>query len=340
MVPLALTSLSIAEPLSWIVVIGFLLGAVLEYTDSEYARPVAVGTWFLFAAFWLVLIPHFIFEQKSIVEGIGSILAVPLSAYAAVLLHRGRDSLFFMSRAIGIMGLIYLPFSYLPYFPNNPAREWLVESVTAQTHVLLQLLGTEPTFVTDAMAYSGHQIQKPFPYTNTFVYQGDEVTVLYSIIIACTGLGAIAIFTGAILAVRAPRDRKLKALLVAVPIIYVANLIRNVFIATMYGQQRMQWFVGPITTIFGTNEPKVSYYIADRLLAQVGSVIALIVITLLVVRQLPEILVLVEDGLRLLTGREIDLADAIGVDVPEEAREAGVDDGVEEGVDDGTESTA
>ena len=326
MVPLALTPLSIAEPLSWIIVVGFLLAAVLEYRDDELARPIAVGTWFLFAAFWLVLIPHFVLEQKSIVEGIGSIVAVPLSAYAGLLLHRGRDSLFFTSRAVGIMGLIYLPFSYLPFFPNNPARQWLVESVTSQTHYLLKLVGSEPTAVASGMEWQGIPITgKPFPYTNTFIYQGDEVTVLYSIIIACTGLGAMAIFAGAILAVRAPRDRKLKALAVSIPVIYAANLVRNVFIATMYGEQRMQWFVGPITTLFGTEAPKVSYYIADRILAQFGSVVALIVITLFVVRQLPEILVLVEDGLRLLTGREWDLADAIGVDVPERAREAGVE---------------
>lgn len=332
MVP-PITPLSIAEPLSWVIVLGFLLAAVLEYRGDARARPIAVGTWFLFAVFWLVLIPHFVLDQKSIVESVGGILAVPLSVYAGVLLHRGRDSLFLMTRAVGIMGLIYLPFSYLPFFRNNPARRWLVEGVADQSHFLLELVGTAPTHMVGGMKWQGHDITKPFPYHNTYVYeavdvsyQAEPVNVMYSIVIACTGIGAMAIFAGAILAVRAPMDRKLKALAVSIPVIYGANLFRNVFISTMYGQQRMHWFPDVITTLFGAEAPKVSYYVSDRLLAQFGSVVALIVITLLVVRVLPEIVVLVEDVLRLLTGREWDLADAIGVEVPESARLAGGED--------------
>ena len=67
-------------------------------------------------------------------------------------------------------------------------------------------------------------------------------------------------------------------------------------------------------TLLGTDDPQVvSYFIADRLLAQFGSVIAMILITWLVVRTLPEILVVVEDLLYLLTGSEHDLRDAFGV---------------------------
>jgi len=326
MVPLALPApLSIAEPLSWIIVIGFLVAAVLEYYGKEQARPIAVATWVLFGAFWLVLVPHFVFEQKSIVEGVGSILAVPLSIYAGYLLWNGRDTLFFLTRAVAIMGLIYLPFSYLPFIVDNPARRILIESVAQQTDFLLGLIDVEPELVRGVDVRSDALDNPDYQYLSTFFFDREGVNVIYTIIIACTGLGAMAIFAGAILAVRAPIDRKLKALGIAIPIIYGANLFRNVFIATMYGEQRMQWFVGPVTTIFGTEEPKVSYYLADRILAQFGSVIALIIITLLVVRVLPEIVILVEDGLRLLTGKEYDLADAIGVEVPEGSRTAGID---------------
>jgi archaeosortase A (PGF-CTERM-specific) len=326
MVPLQLTPLSIAEPLSWVIVIGFLAAAALEYRGDERARPVAVATWFLFGAFWLVLVPHFVFEQKSIVEGIGSIAAVPLSVYAGYLLWNGRDTLFFLTRAVAIMGLIYLPFSYLPLIADNPAREFIIEVTADQTKVLLNAIGVEPELVTGVDVGRPVSENIDYQYESTFYFEGNSRPIVYTIIIACTGLGSMAIFAGAILAVRAPWHRKAKALAVAVPVIYVLNLIRNVFIATMFGEQRMQWFVEPIMTVFATNDPQlVSYYIADRILAQVGSVLALIVITLLIVRFLPEIVILVEDGLRLVTGKEWDLAGAIGVDISDGARRTGLD---------------
>ncbi|MEF8886141.1 MAG: archaeosortase A, partial [Haloarculaceae archaeon] len=84
--------------------------------------------------------------------------------------------------------------------------------------------------------------------------------------------------------------------------------------ATMFGQQRMQWFVDPVMTAFGLSDPQlVSYYIADRMLAQVGSVVALAVVTWLVVRELPEVLAVVDDVLYLVTGSEYDLREALDV---------------------------
>ncbi len=304
--------LSIAGPLSWLVVLAFLAAAVLEDRDRERARLVGVAAWGLFAAFWLVLVPHFVLEQKSIVEGVGSIAAVPLSAYVAYRLHEGRDSLFVLTRAVGIMGVLYLPFAYAPFLEANPARRWLIETVTDQTAGLLGLIGVEPQVI-DGTTFRGVTIaDKRFPYESTFVFPGNSNPILYTILVACTGLGSMVIFAGAILAVRAPARRKAKALAVSLPVIYVLNLGRNVFIATAFGKQRLQVFEGPIMTLFGTSDPQmVSYYVADRLLAQFGSVVALVVITLLVVRYLPEVFVIVEDLIYLTTGREIDLEAAL-----------------------------
>ncbi|WP_225334633.1 archaeosortase A [Halomicrobium urmianum] len=304
--------LAIARPLSWIVVGAFLAAALLERRDEDRARGVAVGAWLLFGLFWLVLVPHFVLEQKSIVEGIGSVLAAPLSAYAGYRLWNGRDSLFVLTRAIGIMGLIYLPFAYVPFLEANPARRFLVETVAAQTHLLLNAIGVDPEMVR-GVEYFGQDRGVDYTYRSTFVFPGNERPITYTIIVACTGIGSMAILGGAILAVRAPLRRKLRALAVSIPVIYGLNLVRNVFIATAFGQQRMQWFPGLVTSVFGTtDEQMVSYYIADRLLAQFGSVIALVAITWLVVRELPEVVTPIEDLLYLLTGSEYDLEGALG----------------------------
>jgi len=304
--------LDVARPLSWLIVVLFLGTAVFTSREKAWARRLGVLAWGLFGLFWLVLVPHFVLEQKSIVEGIGSIAAVPLSFYVGYLLWNGRDSLFVLSKAVGIMGVLYLPFAYLPLVESNPLRRWIIETVAAQTGFLLSLIGVDPQLVTGASVIQGDVPSTDYYYQSTFLFPGNSNPITYTIIVACTGMGSIVILAGAILAVEAPMARKARALAVSVPVIYVLNLVRNVFIATMFGQQRMQWFVDPITTLFGTtDEQMVSYYIADRLLAQFGSVVALLLITWLVVRELPEILSLIEDIAYLVTGTEYDFETAL-----------------------------
>jgi len=298
--------LTYSEPLMWLVLAAFLGSALLVQFDERWARRVAVAGWGLFAAFWLVLIPHFAITQKSIVEGVGSLAAVPLSLYAGYLLWNGRDSLFALTRAVGIMGIVYVPFLTI-----DPLRQAIVEVVTDQTAVLLSLVGVDP-LVVDGFTYNGYEIAtKQYPYESTFWFEAEEGPITYNILLACTGMGSIAIFAGAILAVSAPWRRRLRALAMTVGLIYVLNLFRNVFIAISFGQQRMHIAPDLVMGLFGLTDPRmVSYYVADRMLAQVGSVLALVAITYLLVRELPEITVLVEDLLFLLTGTEYDLADA------------------------------
>jgi archaeosortase A (PGF-CTERM-specific) len=321
--------LDVSEPLSWLVVLSFLAAAVVERWDRELARRVAVAGWGLFGLFWFVLIPHFIFEIGSIVEGVGSIAAAPMSLYAGYRLWNGRDSLFVLTRAVGLMGLLYLPFVYVPFIDSIPARKLFVETVASQTAYLMSLLGYEPTLV-DGLSHGGFPItDKQYPDKSTFVFEGNSAPIRYTIVTACTGVGSMSIIAGSILAVSAPLKRKMRALAIAIPIIYGLNLIRNVFIAVMFGHQRMQFFVEPIMTLIGTDDPQyVSYFLADRMIAQFGSVFAMVLITWLVVKTLPEILTIVEDLLYLLTGSEYELEDAFGVTSSPsqpQAEEAGAD---------------
>jgi archaeosortase A (PGF-CTERM-specific) len=126
----------------------------------------------------------------------------------------------------------------------------------------------------------------------------------------------MSIFAGLVLATAAPLGRKLRALAVSIPVIWVLNILRNVFIAITFGQQRLQVFPGVISSVFGldpSQQAKVSYYVGDRIIAQSLSVVALVAITYLVVRELPEVLTVVEDLLYVVTGSEYDLVDALDV---------------------------
>ncbi len=315
---------SVSTPLGWLAISLFLLGTVLDWYNREYARPVVVVSWVLFGLFWLSMIPYFVFEQKSIVEGVGSIIAVPLSMYVAILLARGRDSLFVFSRAVAAMGLVYVPLVTIPAL-----RQPLIEIVTDQTAFLMQLIGFDPQ-VANGMQVVGPEgtlyriSDKTYPYENTFIFDArgiatvDQSITTYTIAIACTGIGSMAIFIGLIAAVRAPLDRKLRAFAVSIPVIYGLNLIRNVFIGITFGKQMTHFFPDVVMTMFALDSPwMVSYIISDRILAQGMSVVALVVITWLVVRELPEVLTVIEDLIFVLTGREYDLQDALGIDNPD-----------------------
>ena len=309
-----------SDTLAWVVIAAFCAGAVLErfeHFDRQWARYVTAGAWVSFGLFWLSLVYYYGIEQKSIVEGLLSLLAVPATIYVGALLARGRDSLFVLSRAVAAMGLIFLPFEVIV-----PLQRTLIEVVTRQTEALLTLVGYPSGGVYDVV--SGAEYDKA-PYRNTFAFTAASGRALtYTIRIACTGIGSIAIVAGLIAAVRAPLNRKAQALAISVPVIYFLNLVRNVFIAIAFGTQRLHLFPEFVLSAFSSEDPYlVSYLIADRILSQSLSVVALVGITWLVVRELPEVLTIVEDVLYVLTRNEYDLQSAFDVEVPE-ARERGV----------------
>ncbi|WP_435116513.1 archaeosortase A [Halolamina sp. C58] len=314
--------LDVTDVLAWIVVGAFALGAALEILTRresddgaldavgdplETARTVSASAWGLFALFWLLLFPHFAFVHRSYVEGVLALVAVPACLYAGYLLWTGRDTLFLLSRATAIMGLIYLPFETIPAVTVGglrvPApREVLIEIVAAQTGFLMSLFGSNPELIAG-----------PQGYQNTYEFVASDGQILqFSVVLACTGLGSIAIFAGLIAAVRAPLGRKLRALGVAVPIIYGLNLVRTTFIGIAFGEQLLHVFPNLVLTMFGGSDPyRVSWYVSDRIISQLLAVVALVGVTYLVVRELPEILTIIEDVLFMVTGDEYDLSETL-----------------------------
>lgn len=303
-----------SDPLAWLVLAAFLVTAALDWHgEREAARYAGVAGWGLFGVFWFSLIYHFAFVQKSIIEGVGSLVAVPAAFYVGYLLWQGRDSLFVLSRAVFLMGVVFFPFESIPVL-----RQLLVETVTRQTEFLMALTGHHPGVV------NGAQLDlpgiDPDPYRNTFVFVNDlpytageeSHRITYTILLACTGIGSMSIFAGLIAAVEAPWRRKFRALAVSLPVIYVLNLFRNVFIGLTFGEQYLHVFPDLVLTLFGSEElPRVSYFVGDRIVAQSLSVVALVGITYLVVRELPEVLAIIEDLLFVVTGTEYDLGTAL-----------------------------
>ncbi|MFC6615000.1 archaeosortase A [Halopenitus salinus] len=308
-----LASLPDTFTFAWIVAALFVVAAVLDRYGREEGRSLAAGTWVLFGAFWLTMVPYFALEHLSYVESALSLVAVPACVYAGYLLYRGRESLFVLTRAVAAMLIIYLPFETIPAVSvggvtiPEPKRV-LIEIVASQTATAMSLLGYSPALIENSQGYLS---------TFRWVYGPEEHVVLVSVVLACTGIGSMAIFAGLIAAVDAPIERKIRGLAVSIPLIYVLNIARTTFITVVTGNQYMHWQPELVLAMFGASDPyRVSFLVSDRIISQLLAVVALVAITYLVARQIPELVVVLEDVLYVLTGEEHDLLAAL--DLPRE----------------------
>lgn len=286
----------------WGVIGLFLIGTLAEaYTPWNTAsRTLTALAWVLFGIFWGSMAPYFLFEHRSFIEGGLAVLALPAFAYTGYLLYNGRSSLFMLSRAVAIMGLIYLPVGTLP-----GVHQWLIEATTVHTELAMSALGYTPMVETGGGGLEG--------YRNAFVFPGNDPRLIFSIVLACTGFGSIAIFAGLIGAAREPLSTKLRALGLVVPIIYALNIARTTFIAITYGHQKLHIAPDLIMGLFGVTSPSsVSFIIADRILAQSFALITLIVLGFVTIRLVPSLVLVAEDLLYILTRNEYDLAGEFG----------------------------
>ncbi len=278
----------------WTAMAAFLSATALEMLDHrDRAIPVAGAGWVLFGVFWLAMFPYFYFEFRSPLEALLSLAGGPLSFYTAYLLVSGRGSILALSRAVGLMGLIYLPATAI-----EPLRVWLIETVAQQTHFGMELLGYSPGVEEGA---NGYQSRFAFDGYSTYI------------VISCTGIGSISIFGGLIASTSAPLRRKVSAFAAAAGVIWILNLARNVFVglASPLGWFDQSLFVS-LTTLLAGDEIVPSYFISHHLISQSLSLVALLGITLLVVRLVPEVVRPLEEVLYILTGDEYDLGDAFG----------------------------
>jgi archaeosortase A (PGF-CTERM-specific) len=147
-----------------------------------------------------------------------------------------------------LAALVYFPFAF-----NDYLNKIIIEIVAEQTVLLANFFGFSMSRIGDVVALNHHRVQ---------------------IILACTGIESMALFTGATLGIKADGRRKLEAFILSVPVIYILNLLRNVFVIASYAYM---WF--------GEN----SFYIAHHIISKILATLALVLISLAVFRILPEL---------------------------------------------------
>lgn len=220
-------------------------------------RFIGALAWIAFSVVWLLEIPYYL-----VINDYYNVVIVTL-AFAFFLLlgltiatDKENMHIFVDVTAFSALAaLVYFPFAF-----SDELKYTLIGIVADQTVALGNVLG--------------------FPMKKVSVDMVELNSRYVQIILACTGIESIALFTGATLGIKADLERRIKAFLISAPVIYILNLFRNVFVTASYAYS---WF--------GEN----SFYIAHHIIAKILATIALILISMAVFRILPELADLIFD---------------------------------------------
>jgi archaeosortase A (PGF-CTERM-specific) len=209
---------------------------------------------FLFAE-----IPYY-FSINNFLYPLIAVLSVPFLAITVKYLNRENLRVMQLTRAASVAFLIYAPFAF------TPLGDWLISVVVGQVVWLLDAFGYP------ASLYAW----------NTIIRNGFRV----EIILACTGIQAIAIMLGVAAAVKTTMRQKVAAFLLVVPTIYILNLIRNTAVIIAYTEQ---WFPY-LTEIAGNGELGYeSFFWAHNVFAELMALVLLVAIAYGLFRLIPEL---------------------------------------------------
>ncbi|SFM88305.1 archaeosortase A [Methanolobus profundi] len=256
------------ENILWIAVAFMLLGSIIPKSFRP-RRALSAAGWAFFSIHWFYQPLHYIeikdYFNVALVITVGIVCLI--IAYTMLKEYKdgnisSPDITTMATSATALGSLFYFPFAQMEFL-----NVWIIAQVTDNVLWMLHLLNVPAELTAwNKIALSGYQVE---------------------IILACTAIESIALFIGLIASVNAPFKRLAAAFIASVPVIYILNIIRDVFVIMAYGYQ---WF--------GPN----SFEIAHHNIAKIGSGVALFVIAYVVMRILPELIDLIE-GVWLLVTR-------------------------------------
>jgi archaeosortase A (PGF-CTERM-specific) len=221
----------------------FFLAFLVPWRFRNYC---AILGWTGMVLFLFAEVPYYLSINNLLYPAI-AVLSVPFLAITALYLIRQDQRVLKLSTAAAVAFLIYAPFEF------TPLGEWLISVVVGETVWLIQSLGYPVDLVAwDMIQRNGFRVQ---------------------IILACTGIQAIAIMLGVVSAVPTTTRQKTLSFLLIVPTIYLLNLVRNAAVIIAYTGQ---WFPY-IPEIAGNGEPGYeSFFWAHNVIAELLALLLLI----------------------------------------------------------------
>jgi archaeosortase A (PGF-CTERM-specific) len=223
----------------------------------RFRNHAAVLGWTGLVLFLFSEIPYYLEINNLLYPAIAA-LSVPFLFITAKNLLKGEVLVEQLSRAAAVAFLIYAPFAF------TPLGDWLISVVVGQTLWVLQAIGHP------AGQAAWNMVEK-----NGFRVE---------IILACTGIQAIAIMLGVVAAVPTTTRQKILSFILVAPTIYLLNLARNAAVITAYTEQWFPFLPG----IAGNGELGYeSFFWAHNIIAEGLALLLLIVIAYGLFRVIP-----------------------------------------------------
>jgi archaeosortase A (PGF-CTERM-specific) len=240
-----------------------LLGVGFFWKDNLCHLIRAAG-WSIFGIFWVVQIPDFV-ALADVFNVLVSALALPVMmffAYHEILSHRWKEEykpLKFLAGATFLASAIFFTVDRIPFLAGN-----LIKVVSEHTVAVLNAFGG--SYATGDIYYPGG--------FSWYRVSSEEISVpiqgtSIEIILACTAIQALAVAISFIISTDAAWKRKGLGLGISIPVIYLANLLRNVVVIQLY-------------------DSNVSFELAHGFVGKMISLITLVVLIIFLFRILPE----------------------------------------------------
>lgn len=232
------------------------VGSVLHRGDrGQRRRAILTSGWIVLGGFWAAVGVGRIAEARPFL-GVTALLTACICVYVGSLSYRSRDVADRFSEAFLAMGAIYVPFQYL-----EPVYRTLVEFVAATTNVGLWTLGY---YASVTYGFEGNR------NVITVASSPSQDPITFGIASACTGISAMALFVGLVYASDAPWKRRAGGIVFFGSLIFVLNIVRNVFTIVAYREHTFAFLAStPVADAFQTDTQLLSYYVAEQVVSPV-----------------------------------------------------------------------
>ncbi len=212
---------------------------LLSLIPGRQQKYTAIIAWISIVCVLISGVPAWI-EESNLLYPVMAALSLPFLWATIRMLLRDQVVVHQLTRAAGVSFLIYAPFAFY-----EPLGNALISIVVKQTGFFLTLFR--------------------FPFDQVLWNTLQHGHFRVEIILACTGIQAIAIMLGVAAAVQTTWRQKALAFLLIVPSIYILNLFRNTGVVIAYTEQWFTW----LPDITGSPEPGyASFFWAHNIIAE------------------------------------------------------------------------
>lgn len=272
----------------FILAMGSLIGALLitqtQFGNKYHQYSLFALGWAFFAVFWMSRFEYYVFQTRSFVY----LLVVPTASSLCLLLSYSAfktsqqngtipEEYTTVTKIATISSVIYMPFTLI-----NSLRRFSIEFVADQTYLVIRLFG-----ITNVTQGAGPE----YGYESALIFTSQAGNKFITHIAPnCTGIGSMAVVLAILSITNISTKRKVAYGIVSLLMIHILNLARNVFIAVGFGHQWFASLDSTLAPILGYSDPNlVSFFIADKVIAQIGSTVALLAIFYIFFTYFPEL---------------------------------------------------